>query len=54
MNYMIRLEIRLEIRHNGVMRVCVIKDKTAVVVVASHRSDLLLEIVGWTCLNTAS
>ena len=30
--------IRLEIRHGGVMRVCAIKDKTAVVVVASYRS----------------
>ena len=35
---MIRLEIGLEIRHGGVMRVCAIEDKTAVVVVASYRS----------------
>ena len=35
---MIRLEIGLEIRHGGVMRVCTIEDKTAIVVVASYRS----------------
>ena len=35
---MIRLEIGLEMRHGGVMRVCAIEDKTAVVVVASYRS----------------
>ena len=36
---MIRLEqIGLEIRHGGVMRVCPIEDKTAIVVVASYRS----------------
>ena len=35
---MTRLEIGLEIRHGGVMRVCAIKDKTAVVVVASYCS----------------
>ena len=30
--------IRLEIRHRGVMSLCVIEDKTVVVVVASYRS----------------
>ena len=35
---MINLEIGLEIRHGGVMRVCVIEDKTAVVVVTSYHS----------------
>ena len=35
---MIRLEIGLEIRHGGVMRVCAIVDKTDVVVVVSYRS----------------
>ena len=35
---MIRLEIGLEIRHSGVMSLCAIEDKTAVVVVASYRS----------------
>ena len=38
---MIRLEIGLEIRHGGVMRVCTIEDKTVVfvvVVVVSYRS----------------
>ena len=35
---MIRLDIGLEIRHGGVIRVCAIEDKTAVVVVASYRS----------------
>ena len=35
---MIRLEIGLEIRHRGVMSLCTIEDKTAVVVVASYRS----------------
>ena len=35
---MIRLEIGLEIRHCGVMSLCAIEDKTAVVVVASYRS----------------
>ena len=34
----IGLEIGLEIRHGGVMRVCAIQDKTAVIVVASYRS----------------
>ena len=34
---MIRLKIRLEIRHE-VMRVCATEDKTAVVVVASYCS----------------
>ena len=33
---MIRLEIGLEIRSRGVMRVCSIQDKTAVVFVASY------------------
>ena len=37
-NYMIRLEVGLEIRHRGVMSLCAIEDKTAVVVVASYRS----------------
>ena len=37
-NYMIRLEIELEIRHRGVMSLCRIEDKSAVVVVASYRS----------------
>ena len=41
-NNMIRLEIGLEIgleiRHGGLMNVCAIEDKTAVVVVASYRS----------------
>ena len=32
--YTIRLEIRLEIRHRGVMSLCTTEDKTAVVVVA--------------------
>ena len=35
---MIRLEIRLEIRHCGVLSLCAIKDKTAIVVVASYHS----------------
>ena len=35
---MIRLEIGLEIRHGGVMRVCAIEDKTTVVGGASYRS----------------
>ena len=35
---MIRLEIGLEIRHSGVMRVCAIGAKTAVVAGASYRS----------------
>ena len=35
---MIRLEIGLQIRHRGVMSLCGIEDKTAVVVVASYRS----------------
>ena len=34
---MIRLEIGLEIRHRGVMSLCAIEDKTAIVVVASYR-----------------
>ena len=37
-NYMIRLKIGLEIRHRGVMSLCAIEDKTAVVIVASYRS----------------
>ena len=35
---MTRLEIGLEIRHRGVMSLCAIENKTAVVVVASYRS----------------
>ena len=35
---MIRLEIGVEIRHRGVMSLCAIEDKTAVVVVSSYRS----------------
>ena len=35
---MIRLEIRVDIRHGGVMRACAIEDKIALVVVASYRS----------------
>ena len=35
---MIRLEIGLEIRHHGVMSLCAITDKPAIVVVASYRS----------------
>ena len=35
---MIRLEVGLEIRHSGVMRVCAIEDKTVIVVVLSYRS----------------
>ena len=35
---MIRLKIGLEIGHHGVMSLCAIEDKTAVVVVASYRS----------------
>ena len=35
---MIRLEIGLEIRHGGVMKVCAIEDKTAVVVVVSYHT----------------
>ena len=38
MNYIIRLEIGLKIIHHGVMSLCEIEDKTAVVVVASYRS----------------
>ena len=37
-NYMIRLEIGLKLRHGGVIKVCVTEDKTAVVVVASYHS----------------
>ena len=37
-NYTIRLEVGLEIRHGGVMRVCVIEDKTAIVIAASYHS----------------
>ena len=37
-NYMIRLEVGLEIRYDGVMRVCAIEDKPDVVVAASYRS----------------
>ena len=39
-NYMIRLEIRPEMRPgaSGVVRVCAIEGKTAIVVVASYRS----------------
>ena len=36
---MIRLEIGLEIRYRGVMSLCAIEDKTAVVVVASYRRN---------------
>ena len=36
--HMIRPEIGLKIRHRGVMSLCAIEDKTAVVVVASYRS----------------
>ena len=36
---MIVLEIGLEIRHGGMIRVCAIVDKTAVVVVASYPSN---------------
>ena len=39
---MIRLEIGLKLRHGGVMRVCAIEDKTAVVVL--HRIAVLQEI----------
>ena len=35
---MIGVEIGLEIRHRGVISLCEIEDKTAVVVVASYRS----------------
>ena len=35
---MIRLKIGLEIRHRGVLSLCAIEEKTAVVVVASYRS----------------
>ena len=35
---MIRLEIGLEIRHRGVMSLCAIENKTAVVVVTSYCS----------------
>ena len=35
---MVRLEIRLEIRHREVMSLCVIEDKSTVVVVASYHS----------------
>ena len=35
---MIKLEIRLKLRHRGVMKLCAIEDKTAIVVVASYRS----------------
>ena len=35
---MIRLDIGLEIRHGGVMRVCAIEDKIVVVVVVSYHS----------------
>ena len=37
-NYTIRLEIGIEIRHRGVMSLWTIEDKTAVVVVASYHS----------------
>ena len=37
-NYMMRLKIGLEIRHRGVMSLCAIEDKTAVVIVALYRS----------------
>ena len=35
---MIRLDIGLEIRHRGVMSLCVIEGRTVVVVVVSYRS----------------
>ena len=35
---MLKLEIGLKIRHRGVMSLCAIEDKTAVVVVAWYRS----------------
>ena len=35
---MIGLDIGLVIRHGGVIRVCAIEDKTAVVVVVSYRN----------------
>ena len=35
---MIRLEIELEIRHRGMMSLCAIEDKIAVLVVVSYRS----------------
>ena len=35
---MTRLEIGLDIRYRGVMSLCAIEDKTAVVVVASYHS----------------
>ena len=38
-NYMIRLEIGLQIRHGGVMRMCGIEDKIYFVVVASYRRN---------------
>ena len=38
MNYMIRLEIGLKLRQDGVMKVCAIEDKTAFLVVESYRS----------------
>ena len=44
MNYMIRLEIGLEIRHGGVISVCALEDKTAVVVVASRNIAMFQEI----------
>ena len=37
-NYMIRIEIGIEIRCRGVMSLCATEGKTAVVVVASYRS----------------
>ena len=37
-NYMIRLEIGLDIRHPGVMSLCMIEDKPVIAVVASYRN----------------
>ena len=52
---MIRLEIGLEIRHRGVMSLCVIKDKTVVVVVASyHRIIIQLHLPAAPCLTIST
>ena len=50
-NYMIRLEIGLEFRHGGVMRVCATEDKIAVVVVVSFAVFQKIPFVSRPCLE---
>ena len=51
---MITLEVGLEIRHRGVVRVCAIEDKTAAVVVAASCRSLSRNPVRFRALGKAN